>query len=114
MRKALFTILFLAATSAAQDRPRLLDKTDAALIAASAADVWASRGLREANPLARGDDGRLSLSKGIALKAGLFAGFKVAEFAFPTERRSIRNAKRIAAIAFTAMAIRGFCIKRPR
>jgi hypothetical protein len=114
MRKALITILFLAAAASAQDRPRPFDKSDAALIAASVMDLWGSHGLREANPLARGADGRLSLSKGIALKVGAFAAFKLAEWRIPSERRAIRAGKWVATGAFAAMAVRGFCIKRDR
>jgi hypothetical protein len=110
------TLLLLATAqmSPAQDGPRAFDKSDAALIAASVADVWASRGLLEGNPLARGADGRLSVWKGAALKGGAFAAFKLAEWRIPSERKAIRIGKWTATGAFTAMAVRGFFIKRNR
>jgi hypothetical protein len=112
MRKAIFLLLFLSAPCFAQDKPRPFDKTDAIYWGGAVLDIVSSHGKREGNPLARDKHGNLSLSKGIALKAGAWGVFKLMEYKIPSERKAIRIAKIGAGILFASMVVRNFRIEK--
>lgn len=83
------------------------DRYDAAFWAGGGLDIATSIGKREINPLLRDRDGMFSPQRAVALKASLWAAFKLLEYRYdtPRERKLIKYSKAAAGIAFGIVAL---------
>lgn len=92
-----------------------LDYGDAVYWAGTAADLFSSLGKRERIPALRNSDGLFDWRRGLAIKAGIFAGFKFMESIYrsDTDRRRIKWIKVAGGIAYGVLAVRNFGVKRP-
>ncbi len=120
MLRLLVLLLALACVAGAAEPNRGWTKHWAvsigALAGANAADIQASRGGYEANPLLRGPNGRFASGRAIAVKSGIIGGVVLVQWLLsrrhPERRKAFAVTNYALAGVVTGVAIRNSRISR--